>query len=91
MPGDGLTAGLLEHPRPDREDHPGVFEHGQEVLGLDDTPDRVAPTKEGFHPPDSDAVELEDGLVDEEELVLLERLTQVGLELEALHAGGLHG
>ena len=43
-----------------------------------------------LHAPHSDAVELEYRLVDEEELVLLERFAQVGLELEPLHGGGLH-
>ena len=74
VPGDGLAAGLLEHPRPDGEDHARVLEHRQEVLRVDHAADRVAPAQEGFHSPYADTVQLEYRFVDEEELVLLEGL-----------------
>ena len=90
MPRGGSSAGLLEQPRPDRGDNPGLFQYGHERLWVDDASHGMPPAQERLHAAHVDAVKFEYRLIENEELVLLEGLPEIGLELEPLHPGGLH-
>jgi len=50
----------------------------------------MPPAQERLHAAHVDAVKFEYRLIENEELVLLEGLPEIGLELEPLHPGGLH-
>ena len=90
MPFGGLPTRLDEHPAADRYDQPGVLGEGDELVRRDETAGGVLPADEGLDPSDGVRVEIEDGLVGEEELVRSDGNAQVGLKLEALADDCLH-
>ena len=77
-----LRERVLQRPRADGHDHPGLLGDGDEVDGQDDAVALAVPPQErlGAHHP---AVgEAHDRLVEELELVALDGLAQRGLEVE---------
>ena len=78
------AAGGLEHPTPDRDDHPVLLGDGDELVGHDRAELGVLPAKQCLEPDDAVRRQLDDRLVDELELILLEGVGQLVLELEAL-------
>ena len=90
VPCRGLRAGLSQHPAADFADLAGLFEDGDELVGLDDASGGVVPAQEGFDADQAEVVEVVDGLVDEPELVAVERGAQLELEFDAVLDFGLH-
>ena len=80
VPLGSLMACLFEHPSPNLDDHSGVFENGNEVVGLDQAPLGMVPTQESLEPRRLSSDEVEDRLVDEMVLAKGQRITQVHLE-----------
>ena len=90
LPLGALAAGLPEDPGADVDDHPALLEQRDEVVGLDDPAPRLAPADQRLDPRRRHAREVEGRLVDEEELLVLERALEVHLELHPVLDGVLH-
>ena len=76
-----LTAGLAQDPAADVDDQTGLLEQRHEVVGLHDTAPGMAPADQGLHARGDHVAQVEGGLVDDEELLALERVAQVHLKL----------
>ena len=74
VPGRALAASLAEHPLADLHDQAGLFEQRDEVVGLDDTARGAAPADQRLHSGRAHVLQVERGLVDEVELVVLEAM-----------------
>src|SRR6185437_14335306 len=82
-PARGLPARLLEHPAPDLDDLTGLLGEPDEVGRLEQAARRMLPANECLDANDAPALELDDGLVVEDELVLDAGSAQIRDELEA--------
>ena len=89
-PDRGLRARGAQHPPADVDDHPGLLEQGDEEVGIDDAANRVLPAQQRLDAGDRAGLERADRLVDEEELVAIERGAQVELELPVIEHGRVH-
>ena len=82
VPLGDLVAGLVERPPSDDHAHAGLLEHGQEVAGEQDAgvggPGRL-PAQQGFEADQRAGVDPHDGLVVQDELVVVDGVTQAGL------------
>ncbi len=91
-----LAAGLVEHALAQRHDESGLFGHFDEFDGRDEAAHRVLPAHQGLdardlgHAARLAGVELNDGLVDDEQLVLGQGLSKFALEAGAALRAGLH-
>ena len=85
-----VAARLAEHPAADRHDQSGLFGERDELERLHDAALRVDPADQGLDARDPSRLELDHGLVVQDELVVLERTLQVGLQLEAAQRGVVH-
>jgi len=85
-----LAAGLAQDPAPDRADDADLLGHGDEGQRRDHAARRVCPARERLDPDRAPALELDHGLVHEAQLVALERVAQIGLELDARQQRGAH-
>jgi len=91
LPFGCLRARLLEHPASEGDDETRLLGDGDELLRLQQPELRVVPAHEGFHPDRLAALEVDDGLVVEDELPLVHRSLQLGRAFEPLHHGRLQG
>ena len=89
-PAGALSAGLSQDPLADLCDQPCLLEQWDEVVGLNDAAQRVAPADQGLHSGGPHVAEVECGLVGEEELVLLQGFAEVHLQFHAVLHGLLH-
>jgi hypothetical protein len=86
-----MLAGLLQHPAAYRDDRSVVLGDRDEHVGGDHPARGVAPTQERLHAHDPFIVQVQHRLVDEEELICLERVRQVHLEVYAILRCRVHG
>ena len=84
LPGAHLTQGALDHEEGDRCDQSGVLGERDERVGVLDAACRVVPPDQRLDPQHFAARHVDLGLVDEEELVVLDRRPQVGEDRESL-------
>ena len=89
-PASALPASLLEHPLAHIHDQPGLLEQRYEVVWLDDSARAAAPAQQRLHSGGHHATQVERRLVEQEELVVLERAAQIHLEFHALLHKVLH-
>ena len=90
MPVRGLLAGLLEHPPSDRDDQPVLLGDRDEYVGGDDPASGVAPAQQRLDAGRALGAKIKDWLIDQKQLVALERFGEVQLEREPVLDGGLH-
>src|SRR5262249_26145311 len=76
LPGLRLAAGRLEHPLVDRQDHAVLFRARQELTGADDAAARPTPAQQGLGPDDAPRPNIDLRLIEQRELLLLDRLPQ---------------
>src|SRR5665213_2133325 len=81
-PGRHLRAGLGQHPLPDFYNLAARLEEWDELIRLNLTQRRVLPPDEGFDADQREVIEVVDRLVDEPELPIGERGTEVEVEYE---------
>ena len=87
---DRVAARLAEHPAADRDDQPGLLGERDELERLHDAAVGVDPADQRFDAGDPARVQLDHRLVVQDELVVLERALQVGLQLQAPQRGVVH-
>ena len=85
----GLDAGFAEHPRTERHDQPGRLGQWDEVQWRHQAALGMLPPHQGLDAQDAPVLRVHDGLVMEDELVLLEGDAQVALEGDALELAGV--
>ena len=90
MPARRLRARLDEDPAADRDDQPAVLGQRDEVVGLQHAATGVPPTDERLDVQDGAAWKAEDRLVEQKELLLLDRRVEPTLELEPIFELGVH-
>ncbi len=86
----GLAARLGQHPRADRHDQAGLLREGNDVRRHDDPPGRVVPAQQRLERPEPPGPELHHRLVEEPELIALERVSEVGEHLQPRLRPGPH-
>jgi hypothetical protein len=80
----------LEHPPADIGDQAGVFEDGDEVVGLHHSPVGMAPAQQCLDAGRLATPQVEDRLVGQEELLAGERVTQIHLKEDAVLDDRVH-
>ena len=85
-----LPAGLTQHPAADRDDEAGLLRERDEVERRHEAALGVVPAHERLDRRDPAAGQVDGRLVVDHELVALERLLELGLQLEALERGEVH-
>ncbi len=80
-PAHALVARLVEDPATDFDHQPGLLQQRDEVVRLDDAARGALPADQRLHARGAHLSQVERRLVDQEELVVLERHAQVHLEL----------
>ena len=85
-PAGHLGDGALEHPAPERRDEPGLLGQRDELDRADDPARRVLPAHERLDGDRAQRGRVEDRLVEDAELVALQRAAQVGLECAGARA-----
>ncbi len=76
VPVTELAAGLLEHPGPDRDDHPALLRHRNETSRRDEARARLMPPDQRLEADRRGTVDLDHGLVVQGELVSLDGAMQ---------------
>jgi len=84
------AAGLPQHPVPHRDDQAGLLRDREEVVRRDEAALGMLPPHEGLHTGDATCAQRDDRLVEDAELVALERHAKVGLELQQRDGVGVH-
>jgi hypothetical protein len=82
-PGRRIGARPLERPLPHAHDEPGLLGARDEIARRDEPPLGVVPAHQGFEARDLTRLEVDDGLVVENELSAIECILEVVLELVA--------
>src|SRR5207253_871521 len=82
LPGGQLAARLLEDPRAERHDHPGLFGDADEALRRNGAALGMRPAAKRLDAGNLARAQIEDRLVDEIELPLLDGAAQRALEPE---------
>ena len=90
VPERGLRAGGVEHPAPDRLDQPALLGDRDELGGTDETALGMLPAQQRLDRADRAVVQRDDRLVDDAQLVALERAPQVVLDRQALDRARAH-
>ena len=90
LPGGRLAACVAEHRIGERHDEPGLLGHRDEIGRADHPTAGTGPAHERLEAADVRRGQLDDRLVDEREVVALDRLAQLGLERQALDRRGVH-
>ena len=85
-----VAARFPEHPASDRDDQPRLLGERDELERLHDAAVRVDPADQRFDARDLARIQLDHRLVVQDELVVLERALQVGLQLQAPQRGVVH-
>ena len=78
-----LLARRADHPGPDRQDHPGVFEHTDEAVRWHQAVTRALPAQQRLDARDLAAAQLGLGLEMQHELLALDRTAEVAFERHA--------
>src|SRR5581483_11134659 len=78
------------HPAPDRDDEPGLLRNRDEQVRWNDAPAGAAPAEKRLDTGDRLGSQVEGRLVDEEELLPLDRLPEIHLEPEMVLAVRVH-
>src|SRR6202011_5088958 len=79
-PRRSLARCLAENPASDRDDQPAVLGQWDEFIGFDDASQGMAPADQRLGADHPTAGEIEDRLVEQEELLVLQRGAPVRLE-----------
>ena len=90
LPRRRLAAGVAEHRIGERHDEAGLLGDRDEIGRPDHPAAGTRPAHERLEAADLRRGQLDDRLVDEREVVALDRLAQLGLERQALHRRGVH-
>ena len=85
-----VGARFAKHPAADRHDQSRLFRERDELERLHDPALRVDPSDQGLHAGDPSRLELDHRLVMEDELLVLERALEVGLQFKAAQRGVVH-
>ncbi len=85
----GLDAGLAQHPRTERHDQPCRLGERDEVQRRHQAALGMLPPHQGLDTQDAPVLRVHDGLVMEDELILLHSDAQVPLECDALELAGV--
>ena len=91
LPARRLPARLVEYPPADVDDEAALFENRDEDIRRDGALGRVVPAQERLHALDLNPVQIEERVVEQAELVVLERRLEVRLEGEPFLGRRLHG
>src|SRR5205823_8684855 len=94
VPGHQLPAGVAQHACTEGLDHPRLLGDGDELGRADDSALGVAPAQQRLDAERAAGIHVDLWLIDEEELVVHEAATHVGLELQPrlnprVHVGGI--
>ena len=90
LPGACLTAGLTQDPVADRDDHAVFFGEPNELVGCNKSSLWMFPSDQGLDKLNLAALEVEDWLEVEEELVLVQSSLEISLQIEALDRFFVH-
>jgi hypothetical protein len=90
MPPSNAPDRLFEHPSSDSDNQTRLFKVWDELAWADDPSRRMAPPQESLHAGYRHRRQIEHGLVDEGELLVLDRALEVGVELERRCDRGQH-
>src|SRR5207244_494588 len=90
LPPDRLAARVPKHPRTEIPDEPGLFGQWDELRGRQQAAHRVLPPNERLDPFDPVIVDADEGLVEEAELVVLDRDLELVLRPHALERSRTH-
>ena len=90
LPHGVVAAHLVQHPRADVEDEARFLRERDELRRGDVAVTRQAPAQQRLGADDLAARQVDLGLVADEELVAVERASQLALEHEPLDGGGVH-
>ncbi len=85
-----LHARRTQHPGPDLVNQPGLLGKWDEHAGTEPPTGRMVPADEGFRPGEFAGLQIDDGLVEQDELTLRDRPAEFGLELDLALRGLLH-
>ena len=90
LPRRHLMARLAQHLIGERDDEAGLFGDGDELRRRHHAAIRALPAHQRLQPADARRRQLHDRLIEDRELVALDRAAQLGLERQALQRGGVH-
>ena len=90
LPAHGLAARLAHHPSAERHDEPRLFGERNERERREHSARGMVPAHERLDAGDLARVQEHDRLIAKNELLALDRVAQIGLELEPLHRFGVH-
>jgi hypothetical protein len=82
LPGPKLPACLVEHPAAQLDDQPGVLGMGDEVHGVNRAPVGMVPAGQHLEAGEAAGSQRDDRLVEDVELVRLNRPFQIGVQLQ---------
>ena len=85
-----LPARFAQHPRPELHDQAGLLGQWDEVLRQEPAELGVLPPEQRLHAVDPAALQVDDRLVEQGQLVALDRGPQRGIEVEPLPDVGVH-
>ncbi len=89
-PGAQLPAGLAQNPVANRHDQPALFGELDKFVGRDHPSLRMIPANQRFDAGNFLRFEVEFGLVMQRPLLLLDCISQIGLEFHVTHRKRLH-
>ena len=87
---DGLPARLAHHPAAERNDQPRLLGQRNERERREHPARGMIPAHERLDAGDLARLQQDDRLIEQRELVAVDRVAQIGLELEPLHRLGVH-
>ena len=90
VPRAQLRARFANDPERERDDHPGLLGDGDEARRRDHAASGVMPAHQRFDGGDRAAAHVDDGLVDQREVLARDRMVHVALEREPFDHLGLH-
>ncbi|HWG73713.1 MAG TPA: hypothetical protein VG184_06630 [Acidimicrobiales bacterium] len=91
VPLGGLAAGQVEYAGSHGHDEPGLLCHVDEVCGPDQVPSRAPQAQERLHAGQVPVCQVDYGLIDEDEAVVVQGASQQFFGVEAAARLGLHG
>ena len=90
LPGAELPGGALEHEQAKLDDQPGLFGDGDEFGGRHPAQFRMVPARQRLEAGDGAVVEPHDRLVEDGDLVALDRAAQIGFDRQPVGLARAH-
>ena len=90
LPHGQFPAGLVEHPSADRDDESRLLGKVNELQRAEQAPGRMFPAQQCLRAGEPVPIEAQNGLIDQPQLLILDRPAQLGREIETLAGFDVH-